>query len=147
MSCNSRSTKSPRRSKSAARLDRAVLPQVAREASVYKVRARPLPSPAPRGSFVAREKTPMTQITQLLRRAMQTAPRRIATEFQGRSRTWEQFGERAARLAGALAALGIARGERVGVLALNSDRYLECLFALPWGGFVVVPINTRLAPP
>ncbi len=89
----------------------------------------------------------MTQITQLLRRGIQTAPDRIAAEFQGRSRSWTGFGERVASLAGALAGLGIARGDRVGVLALNSDRYLECLFAMPWGGFVVVPINTRLAPP
>ena len=27
------------------------------------------------------------------------------------------------------------------------DRYLECLFGLSLGGFVFVPINTRLAPP
>ena len=33
------------------------------------------------------------------------------------------------------------------VLALNNDRYLECLFGLPYGGFALVPINTRLAPP
>ena len=89
----------------------------------------------------------MPQITQLLRRAAQVAPRRVATEFLDRTRTWERFADRVARLAGALAALGLSSGDRVGVMALNSDRYLECLFACPWGGFVVVPINTRLAPP
>ncbi len=89
----------------------------------------------------------MTQITQLLRRAVQTAPHRIAAEFSGRSRTWLEFSDRVARLAGALRGLGLAPGDRVGLLGLNSDRYLECLFAMPWGGLVVVPINTRLATP
>ncbi|MDE3175066.1 MAG: long-chain-fatty-acid--CoA ligase [Pseudomonadota bacterium] len=88
----------------------------------------------------------MTQITQLLRRAVQTAPRRVATDHIGRTRLWSEFGERVARLAGALAGLGLAPGDRLGVLALNSDRYLEALFAAPWGGLVVVPVNTRLAP-
>ena len=87
----------------------------------------------------------MTQITQLLRRALQTAPRRIATEHLDRTRDWTAFCERVQRLAAALGGMGLAAGDRVGVLALNSDRYLECLFACPWGGFVVVPINTRLA--
>ena len=50
-------------------------------------------------------------------------------------------------LAGALAALGFKPGDRIGMLALNSDRYLEFFFAMAWGGFVFVPINTRLAPP
>ena len=89
----------------------------------------------------------MTQITQLLRRALQIAPRRIAAEHLGRTRSWTELGERVARLAGALADFGLRPGDRIGVWALNSDRYLECLFAGFWGGFVVVPINTRLAPP
>ncbi len=88
----------------------------------------------------------MSQITQLLRRAMQTAPARTATQHLDRTRVWSEFGERVARLAGALGGLGLQGGDRVGVLALNSDRYLEALFAMPWGGFVVAPINTRLAP-
>jgi long-chain acyl-CoA synthetase len=88
----------------------------------------------------------MTQITQLLRRAMQTAPRRVATEHLDRTRCWSDFGERVMKLAGALSGVGLARGDRVGVLALNSDRYLEALFAALWGGYVVTPINTRLAP-
>ena len=33
------------------------------------------------------------------------------------------------------------------MLSLNSDRYLEYFFAVPWTGGVFVPINTRLAPP
>ena len=88
----------------------------------------------------------MMQITQLLRAAARCAPGRTATEHLGRRQDWRTFEARVARLAGALAGLGLKAGDRVAVLALNGDRYLETLFACPWGGFVVVPINTRLAP-
>lgn len=89
----------------------------------------------------------MTQITQLLRRAVQTRPHAIASECEGRVRTWAEFEARAIALAAAFAELGYKPGDRIGILALNSDRYLEYFFGMAWGGFVFVPINTRLAPP
>jgi long-chain acyl-CoA synthetase len=46
-------------------------------------------------------------------------------------------------MAGALRQLGMGPGDRVGILSLNSDRYLELYFAVWWGGGVVVPVNTR----
>ena len=39
------------------------------------------------------------------------------------------------------------RGDRVAILALNSDRYFELMYAIPWLGAVMVPVNTRLATP
>ena len=89
----------------------------------------------------------MPQITQFLRRAVQTNPKGLATVYAGRQQDWLTFSTRAARLAGALTELGYQPGDRIGILALNCDRYLECFFGLSWGGFVFVPINTRLAPP
>ncbi|HTR87533.1 MAG TPA: long-chain fatty acid--CoA ligase [Reyranella sp.] len=89
----------------------------------------------------------MFALTQGLRRAVQTRPRAPATRFAARHRTWSQCVERVARVAGALSALGIRRGDRVAILALNSDRYFELMYALPWIGAVMVPINTRLATP
>lgn len=86
-------------------------------------------------------------LTQLVKRAAQTNPKQIATAFQGRSHSYPQFQDRIARLATGLLKLGVKTGDRVGVLALNSDRYLEFFFAVPWAGGVFVPINTRLAPP
>lgn len=82
-------------------------------------------------------------MTQSLHRAVQQHPDRIAVRFGARQRTFRQLGERVARLAGALQALGMARGERVAMLALNSDRYLEYQMAVPWGGGVINPCNTR----
>src|SRR5213078_4423015 len=70
-----------------------------------------------------------------------------STAFASRRRSWQQTVDRVARVAGALSALGVQRGDRVAILALNSDRYLELMYALPWIGAVMVPINTRLAAP
>ena len=89
----------------------------------------------------------MTQIAQFVRRAVQIGPDRPATVYGERHRTWREFDGRIRRLAGAMHGLGFRPGDRIGILSLNSDRYLECLFGLSLGGFVFVPINTRLAPP
>ncbi len=87
----------------------------------------------------------MFALTQGLRRATQIKPNGLATAFAGRRRTWTQSQERVARVAGALSALGVHRGDRVAILALNSDRYFELMYAIPWIGAAMVPINTRLA--
>jgi len=55
--------------------------------------------------------------------------------------------DRIARLAGGLRRCGLAKGDRAAILALNSDRYFEYLFAVPAAGGITVPLNTRLAPP
>lgn len=89
----------------------------------------------------------MFALTQGLRRAVQTRPDGIATSFAGRRRTWRESADRASRVAGALSALGVRGGDRVAILALNSDRYLELMYAIPWLGAAMVPINTRLATP
>jgi acyl-CoA synthetase (AMP-forming)/AMP-acid ligase II len=82
-------------------------------------------------------------ITQSIKRVEQQNPRGCATVFGTRTRRWQEFTARVARLAGGLRSLGVARGDRVAVLGLNSDRYLEYYAAVPWAGAVVVPLNTR----
>jgi long-chain acyl-CoA synthetase len=89
----------------------------------------------------------MFALTQGLRRAAQTKPNGIATHFAARHRTWQQTVDRVSRVAGALYALHVRPGDRVAILALNSDRYFELMYALPWIGAVMVPLNTRLAGP
>jgi acyl-CoA synthetase (AMP-forming)/AMP-acid ligase II len=86
------------------------------------------------------------EITQALHRAVQQTPDRPATVFGDRTRTWAESGDRVARLAGALQGLGIGDGDRVAMLALNSDRFHEYLFAVPWAGGVVTPVNIRWSP-
>jgi long-chain acyl-CoA synthetase len=89
----------------------------------------------------------MFALTQSLRRAAQIKPSGPSTVCASRRRTWNQTLDRVTRVAGALSALGVHRGDRVAILALNSDRYYELMYAIPWIGAVMVPINTRLAAP
>jgi long-chain acyl-CoA synthetase len=87
------------------------------------------------------------QLTQGLNRAATINPSGIATIFRDRRRTWAQTADRVTRIAGGLARLGVGKGDRVAIIALNSDRYFETLFAVPGLGAIIVPLNTRLAPP
>ena len=86
-------------------------------------------------------------LTQALRRAVQVRGKALATCDGERVHSWSDCVERIAKLGGALAKLGITDGERAAILALNSDRYYEFIYAALWAGGVFVPINTRLAPP
>ena len=83
------------------------------------------------------------QITQSLHRAVASHPHGIATVCGSRRHTFAQFRERISRLAAALQALGVGGGDRVGILSLNSDRYVEAYMAVPWAGAVINPCNTR----
>jgi long-chain acyl-CoA synthetase len=67
----------------------------------------------------------------------------VATLFEDRRRTWAEVAERVARLAGALRELGVGRGDRVAILMLNQDRYLELYLGVAWAGAVVAPLNIR----
>ncbi|MFZ3118118.1 MAG: long-chain-fatty-acid--CoA ligase [Variovorax sp.] len=82
-------------------------------------------------------------LTQGLRRAAQQTPNAVASVFQGRERTFAQLIDRVARIGGMLRQLGVQPGDRVGMLALNSDWYLEYYPGVYWAGGVVNPINTR----
>ena len=88
----------------------------------------------------------MSSLSQVIRRAEQVRPQGVATRMGGREQTWSQLADRVARLGGALRKLGVAAGDRVAILALNSDRYYEFYFGVAWSGGVFVPVNTRLAP-
>lgn len=83
------------------------------------------------------------QITQFVRQAKTLNPRGTATIYEGRSRSWTEFAERNARMAGALRRLGLAAGEFVAVLSMNSDRYVELFYAIPHAGGCFAPMNVR----
>jgi len=82
-------------------------------------------------------------ITQGLHRQLQRRPHAVAIRDQGRSTTYAEYGERVARLAGALKGLGLGSGDRVAMLAFNCQRYLEYYLAVPWADGVVNPVNFR----
>ena len=85
-------------------------------------------------------------LTQGLHRAVQQHPDAVATICGDRSRTFAEVAVRVSRLAGALRELGVRDGDRVAMLALNSDRYHEYLLAVPWANAVVNPVNVRWSP-
>ena len=60
--------------------------------------------------------------------------------------TYRQFGHRVARLGSALGDLGVRHGETVAVMDWDSHRYLECFFAIPMTGAVLMTVNVRLSP-
>jgi len=60
--------------------------------------------------------------------------------------TYSAMYQRVLRLGGALQALGVKPGARVGVIEWDSHRYLEMYFGVPGIGAVLHTINPRLAP-
>ncbi len=85
-------------------------------------------------------------LTQGLRRAAQIRPRAKAIKDGDRQWTWAEVLERVSRAAGMLRNLGLREGDRAAVLSLNNAQYFNLLFAVPWAGGSVVPLNTRLIP-
>jgi fatty-acyl-CoA synthase len=61
--------------------------------------------------------------------------------------TWAQTRERSARLAAALAALGVARGSTVSVMLPNTPEMVEAHYAVPALNAVLNTLNTRLDAP
>lgn len=60
--------------------------------------------------------------------------------------TYSRMYERVLRLGGALRALGVEKGTRIGVIEWDSHRYLEMYFGIPSIGGILHTINPRLAP-
>lgn len=60
--------------------------------------------------------------------------------------TYREYYERVCRLANALKALGVQRGDRVATFAWNHYRHFELYFAVPCMGAVLHTLNIRLFP-
>ena len=85
-------------------------------------------------------------LTQPLHKALQQCPQDTVVSFGELTFTYAELTDRVARLACTLQTLGMAPGDRVGMLGLNSHRYLEYFFGTWWGGGVVNPVNIRWSP-
>jgi fatty-acyl-CoA synthase len=68
------------------------------------------------------------------------------TDDGPRRGTFGEIGANANRLAGALARLGVAEGDRVGTFMWNSQEHLEAYLAVPAMGAVLHTLNIRLYP-
>ncbi len=71
-------------------------------------------------------------------------PHKIGARDLEREMTFRVWRERAARLANALLGIGLAKGDRVCVLAYNCIEWLEIYAATAMAGLIAVPINFRL---
>ena len=77
----------------------------------------------------------------VLARAALTAPAREAVAFDGQSWTYAQVYDRARRLAGALAGLGVAKGDRIALWTTNRPEFVEIFFGVPQLGAIVSPLD------
>src|SRR6476469_9123783 len=84
-------------------------------------------------------------LSDVLGRHAKVRPEKVAFVDPRRRCTFGELDERATRLANALAARGIRRGDRVAVLGLNSLELVESWLAVLRLGAVAVPVNFRLA--
>src|SRR4051795_3697690 len=85
----------------------------------------------------------MATMVSPLRRAVQVGAGRTAVVCGDVRLTYAEMWERCRRLAGALRALGVRGGDRVGLVSPNCHRYLEIYQAVPGAGMVLVPLNQR----
>ncbi len=75
--------------------------------------------------------------------ASSVVPDRVAMVCEGKERTFAELQERVNRLANALQSMGVGRGDKVAVIALNSMEYVEAYYATARLGGVFVPLNYR----
>lgn len=70
-------------------------------------------------------------------------PDRYCVVFEGKRYTFSQINERVNRLANALLKLGVKKGDRVAILQVNCNQYLESYYATAKVGGIFVPLNFR----
>ncbi len=85
-------------------------------------------------------------IKNLLVSSLATTPDQEIVYRELRRHSYRDFYERVCRLAAALEALGVKRGDTVAIMDWDSHRYLEAFFAVPMMGAVLQTVNVRLNP-
>jgi len=91
--------------------------------------------------------SPARNVASLLVRTARVWPRLPGVALGSRVlHDYATLAERAARIAGGLAASGVRGGDRVAIVARNVPEYVETLFACWWAGAVAVPVNAKLHP-
>lgn len=79
-----------------------------------------------------------------LKRTATMFPDHLATVYGSRQYSWGQVYERCCRLASALRAHGIGKGDTVSIISANLPEMVEAHFGIPMSGAVLNTINTRL---
>lgn len=87
---------------------------------------------------------PLLTLGEILSAQARLNPDKIGTRDLDREMSFRLWNARACRLANALLGLGLARGQRVAVLAYNCIEWAEIYAATAKASLVAVPINFRL---
>ena len=85
-------------------------------------------------------------IKQLLHTPLATAPDQEIVYRDLARHSYREMRDRLGQLASGLSKLGVKPGDTVAVMDWDSHRYLECFFAVPMMGAVLMTVNVRLNP-
>jgi long-chain acyl-CoA synthetase len=85
-------------------------------------------------------------LAQLVRFSAEDFPAKPALIFHGRPINYLDLDEQVDRTAAALAGLGVARGDRVALLAGNVPEFVSCFYGALRAGAAVSPLNVALTP-
>lgn len=91
--------------------------------------------------------TPDELVASIPARIAERSPDATALVFGERTTSFGELNERSSRAANALVALGVRPGDRVAILAKDSDDLIELIFGIAKARAVFLGINWRLAPP
>jgi fatty-acyl-CoA synthase len=83
-------------------------------------------------------------IGDIITRTARRVPDAMALAFQDRSWTYRELDEGSTRVAAALLARGLTKGDRIAAFGKNSDAYVLLWLAVQKAGLVHVPINFAL---
>ena len=81
--------------------------------------------------------------TDFLNIASAICPERDCIVFEGKRWSYAQMSERVNRLANALAKLRVEKGDRIGMLQVNCNQFVEAYYASAKIGAIFVPLNFR----
>ena len=90
---------------------------------------------------------PVLNLGEIVAAHARLSPDKVGARDSRRGITYREWNARACRLANALLDLGLAKGDRVALLAYNRVEWLELYIGLAKAGLVAVPINFRLVTP
>ncbi|MEQ8837196.1 AMP-binding protein [Haliea sp.] len=102
------------------------------------------------GNGERRSKSAFSQANDLLDRISETSgayPARLALVYESRETSYGTLQVNTARVANGFYAAGLVQGDRVAILAKNSDHYVELMLGALRSGIIAVPVNCRLAGP
>ena len=83
-------------------------------------------------------------ISEFLDLSAMLVPERTAIAFEGKRYSFAQLKERVNRLADSLNKLGVEKGDRVAILEVNCNEYVETCFATVKLGGIFAPLNFRI---